>query len=143
MSTARDAERFWTKVADGPDGCWEWRGALSKGGYGNFEYKGSTWRAHRLSYVWLIGEIPAGLTLDHLCGHTWCVNPYHLDPVPASVNALRGNSPTVLISKGTACSWGHEYTPENTYMVPGYNRRVCRTCRRGQSRARRLRRRVA
>jgi hypothetical protein len=47
-------------------------------------------RAHRVSYEALIGPIPVGLQLDHLCRIRSCVNPDHLEPVSASVNAKRG-----------------------------------------------------
>lgn len=41
----------------------------------------------------------------------------------------------------THCIHGHEYTPENTYIAPGSNRRNCRACRRESSRRRRERNR--
>lgn len=33
-------------------------------------------------------------------------------------------------SRKTHCKWGHEYTPENTYVNTSNNSRNCRTCRR-------------
>lgn len=29
----------------------------------------------------------------------------------------------------THCKWGHEYTPENTYIRPGTTHRACRKCK--------------
>lgn len=86
------AERFAIKYrVDGVSGCWVWMGALSGGqmGYGQF-YDGKTnARAHRWSYENFVGPIPAGMTLDHLCGRTECVNPHHLEPVTSRENSLR------------------------------------------------------
>lgn len=45
--------------------------------------------AHRYAYEDLIGPVDPALDLDHLCRNRWCVNPYHLDPVPHSVNMAR------------------------------------------------------
>jgi hypothetical protein len=43
-------------------------------------------------YDELIGPIPYGLTLDHLCAKRWCVNPAHLDPCTQTENKARGGS---------------------------------------------------
>ncbi len=77
-------ERFWAKV-EFTDTCWLWTGALDKGGYGFFQNK----RAHRMSYEWAKGPIPAGLQLDHLCFVRNCVYPDHLEPVTAKENTRR------------------------------------------------------
>jgi hypothetical protein len=61
------AERFWAKVRKS-DGCWEWLGARMANGYGRF--LGDSRRvvlAHRFAYTMLVGEIPDGMVLDHLC----------------------------------------------------------------------------
>jgi hypothetical protein len=47
--------------------------------------------AHRLSYEWLVGPVPEGMELDHLCRVRHCVNPSHLEVVTHSVNVIRGN----------------------------------------------------
>src|SRR6187399_713640 len=58
--------RFWSKVNKTAE-CWLWTGALDHYGYGAFHFDGNARRAHRLAYAWLVGPIPSGLTLDHLC----------------------------------------------------------------------------
>lgn len=84
--------------------------------------------AHRLFWEVLIGPIPHGLTIDHLCRNTGCVNPEHLEVTTHAVNAGRQISRG---SKITHCPKGHQYTPDNTYVHTAgkYTRRHCRICR--------------
>lgn len=83
-------ERFWSRVVEGPGGCWLWIGYLDKDGYGVFHLGHSQpVRAHRWSYEQMVGPIPDGLAIDHLCRIVACVNPYHLDPVTTAVNNER------------------------------------------------------
>lgn len=74
-------------------GCWEWQGWRDREGYGYLSYCGRRMRAHRLSYEAFVGDIPAGLVIDHLCRNTSCVNPEHLEPVTNRENIKRGTSP--------------------------------------------------
>ena len=46
-------------------------------------------RAHRLAWEIVIGPIPDGLVLDHLCRRPVCVNPSHLEPVTDAENLRR------------------------------------------------------
>lgn len=83
-----DERRFWSKV-DASGDCWLWTGAPHLG-YGRFSRgrSGATY-AHRVAYELLVGPIPDGLTLDHLCWNTLCVNPDHLEPVTRAENTRR------------------------------------------------------
>ena len=81
--------RFWSKV-EKTETCWIWRGARDDKGYGSLGINGKILRAHRVSYEWLIGPIPEGLVLDHLCRVPPCVNPAHLEPVTQGENSRRG-----------------------------------------------------
>lgn len=107
---------FWDYVNKIPGGCWEWSGPLNNG-YGWYGGK----LAHRRTYTELVGSIPAGLELDHLCRNPPCINPEHLEPVTRQENI---NRRFVL---QTHCKNGHEFSPANTY-VPKPGRRVCRRC---------------
>lgn len=127
MSPER-VERFWSKV-DKTDTCWLWTSTkTTTGGYGQYGiWRVGTFRAYRYAYELLVGPVPDGLVLDHLCRVRTCVNPDHLEPVTILVNNQRGEPPT-----RTHCPYGHEYTPENTYVYN--NCRGCRACRNRRSR---------
>jgi hypothetical protein len=134
------AERFWGKVdRHGPTPehaphlgpCWLWMGYRKSGksdGYGRFYADGRISLAHRVSYALSIGQIPDGLTLDHLCRNRGCVNPCHLDAVTNRVNCMRGESFSALNARKTHCKHGHEFTEKNTYRMPNGNR-ACKACR--------------
>lgn len=89
-------ERFWSKVDQSGD-CWLWQGYKSGGGYGQLWYKDEGGRkrtrmAHRFVYEVLVGPIPVGLTLDHLCFVRNCVRPDHLEPVTREENTRRARA---------------------------------------------------
>jgi hypothetical protein len=139
--TEKDLERFWSKVnKDGPVSeyrpdlgkCWIWLAGCSNKKYGIFWVNGHIERAHRVSFQVLSKkEIPRGLELDHLCRHTLCVRPSHLEAVTEKENVLRGFGPTAINSRKTHCIRGHEFTPENIYQQPSQlNARRCLTCAR-------------
>jgi hypothetical protein len=134
MPAARPAaERFWEKVA--PAGtCWEWTASCDKNGHGQFTPRhGKSVRAHRFAYEEMVGPIPEGLVLDHLCRNRPCVNPDHLDPVPQRVNAQRGrtgyNTP-----KRSQCNQGHPFPEHAQYRSTGT--RYCKTCQNAKQRER-------
>jgi hypothetical protein len=116
-------------VAD-EHGCWIWTGARQSKGYGNAYSTATGVRlAHRLTYELLVGPIPDGLELDHLCRVRHCVNPAHLEPVTHCENVLRGESPTAKNAPRIKCINGHPFDAQNTRRVPGGARR-CRACAR-------------
>lgn len=96
--TGTAKERFWRRVVK-TDGCWNWIGATLEG-YGTFHAR----RAHRMAYEMLVGPIPGGLHLDHLCRNRACVNPAHLEPVTLAENIRRGER-----AMKTTCPRGHPY----------------------------------
>ena len=73
-------------------GCWQWTGPTDQKGYGKVRIGryGPQRMAHRASYEVAVGPIPDGLSLDHLCGNTGCINPDHLEPVTHVENCRRG-----------------------------------------------------
>jgi len=129
------AERFWPKVSRGADNeCWEWLAYRDRDGYGQFNDGTTQTSAHRFAYRLLVGAIPRELVIDHLCENRGCVNPAHMELVPPRVNALRGSRTLAAIAEAkTHCVHGHRFSPENTGR-DGRGARVCRACRRVNSR---------
>lgn len=120
-------QRFWTKVAK-TDRCWLWTGCLSAKGYARTSVNRKHLPAYRVAYVLLVGPVPQGLELDHLCRNRRCVNPSHLEPVTHRVNVGRA-----IHDRHFAC--GHPETPENSYRRPDeYGGRTCRICKRSRNR---------
>lgn|SRR6185369_250795 len=136
-------DRLWEKVdrSGGDNSCWPWTGGVVEGNYGYFWADGTMRRAHRVTYELLVGPIPDGLDLDHLCRNPNCVNPSHLEAVTHRTNVLRGASPFAAKAKQATCAHGHVYTAENTGLRDGT--RFCLTCRREYDRRRRPTRRAA
>lgn len=130
-------ERFWEKV-EVTGFCWNWTGTLSSG-YGRFTIaprpEQKAIGAHRFAYMLLVGPIPQGLHLDHLCRNTRCVNPDHLEPVTPRVNNLRSFSTSAKRARMTHCKNGHEFTESNT-RVDKIGRRSCKQCHREYARMR-------
>jgi hypothetical protein len=119
--------------------CWLWVGAINRGGYGHMSVKYEDgWRVrtvHRVAFRILIGPIPEGLELDHLCRVRRCCNPWHLEPVTKTVNIRRGLAPVTSgrwLRDRTHCPKGHPYNEENT-RVSSSGRRHCRTCDRDRA----------
>jgi len=122
-------EWFWEQVEKRDDGRWEWKGWKDKAGYGVV-----TVMAHRLAYMLTTGAIGKGLALDHLCRERDCVNPAHLDPVPNTVNIMRGVGFGAKNAAKTACHKGHPFDEANTGFWKNGGR-YCRICKRASSRA--------
>ena len=125
--------RFWQHVRVRSNGCWQWVGSREAKGYGRFWLNGKHRKAHRVAYELMVGPIPAGYTIDHLCRNRDCVRPSHLDPVTNRENVLRGEGVTANHARQTHCTNGHEFTPENTYIRPR-GQRSCRECARAAHR---------
>ena len=118
-------ERFWAKV-DRTSSCWNWV-ASRVHGYGSFRIGRRSHAAHRVAWELLVGPIPEGLVLDHLCRNPSCVNPDHLEAVSIPENVRRGLKTYAI---RTTCKHGHDITdPANVKTRPN-GRRECRICAR-------------
>lgn len=132
MSAVLDARfRHRIKVARAqdrvPGKCWLFQGRPCKRGYARVYRRKSdpTTLVHRLVYEALVGPIPTGLQIDHLCRIRHCCNPRHLEPVTNLENSLRSERAT-----RTHCKRGHPLSGDNL-ILKGPNergRRRCRTC---------------
>lgn len=121
-------DRLWRRVDVGhPLGCWEWTGAKSLGygviGLGR-RVDGNDF-THRVAWRLLMGEIPDGMHLDHLCRNRACVNVDHLEVVTPAENKRRGFSPAALHARMKQCKRGHNFD-----RVRANGSRACSTCER-------------
>jgi hypothetical protein len=131
------SKRFWAKVNKSGD-CWTWNAYRLPAGYGYFKLNGKNKLAHRFAYEESKGPIPNGLTLDHKCKNTCCVNPEHLEAITLSENVKRAEpwkktNPGAYNKTKTHCKNGHPYDSINTYITPT-GRRDCKLCRRAACR---------
>ena len=107
-------------------GCWLWQGAKDPKGYGMARHNGKVCRAYRVIYEELVGLIPEGLEIDHLCRVHACVNPEHLEPVTHRENILRGLQGRLKL----LCNYGHDSWGTKKNRASGYLARYCLKCRR-------------
>jgi len=141
MGTTYDINEtlFWEKV-DATGDCWDWTAALYGNGYGMVGVKrgDGAWVprcAHRVAWELLIGDIPDGLVIDHLCINKKCVNPDHLRAVTQFDNQFV--SPITFTGRARyqfRCSKGHPLSGENLYLEPKNGKRHCVECKRAASR---------
>lgn len=121
-------ERFLTRTAIADVGCWYWQGGTDHYGYGvirdSADNGGRLLKAHRVSYELLIGPIPDGLDLDHLCMNHGCVKPDHLEPVTRGENVRRAHEGL----KNPKCRRGHDKK----------GKRNCQECKNLRNRAARF-----
>lgn len=117
--------RFWVKVSKTAT-CWIWNAYKNHDGYGRFFIFGNARFARRLSFESVHGKVPAGKELDHLRKNRACVNPEHLEVVEHTTNVARGN--VGYRKTWSHCLYGHEFSPETTYVHPQTGKRRCRIC---------------
>lgn len=109
------------------DGCWVPRRTPTQTGYVLVWDHGRFRLNHRVMYEGLVGPIPTGMTLDHLCRNRACCNPEHLEPTTLRENTLRGEAVSAINARKTHCIRGHAFDSANTYEYKGA--RHCRACR--------------
>lgn len=89
---------------DDESGCWNWNGPLSKG-YGTVWADGRNRGAHCVLYELVVGPVPKGLELDHLCRNRRCCNPNHLEPVTHQENMHRSREHRNYTTVPRPSSW--------------------------------------
>lgn len=121
-------DKFWASV-EKTSTCWLWTKKLNPAGYGQF-YAGVIYQrgsagktyAHRYAYELMVGPIPQGYDIDHLCRVRNCVRPDHLEAVTHRENMLRGDTIAARMAARTHCNHGHELD------AVGPTGRYCSTC---------------
>lgn len=162
--------RFWSKVdVRRPNECWPWQEkSRNEHEYGVFRptKESGVVKAHRFAWALANGELPGTGKVRHKCDNPPCCNPVHLLRGTQADNIAdmheRGRRtytrkppehrvakpPAGRFSEATHCLHGHEFTPENTRLVPstrarsGYER-VCITCRKRHNRKQAAQRKAA
>lgn len=128
------AKRLANVARDGD--CIIWQGAPNNMGYGKVGVQndasaaGNEEAVHRWFYKRLVGPIPDGLVLDHLCRRPLCVNVEHLEPVTQLENDRRGQVARGFSPDRETCKNGHAWIPENLRPMGGkmWDRYTCRRC---------------
>lgn len=93
-----------------PDDCWLYASTnVGSTGHGMIyegykDGKSRYQQVYRVMYENMVGPIPDGLELDHLCEVPQCINPAHLEPVTHQENILRH------YRRQTHCRNGHPYS---------------------------------
>lgn len=134
--------RMAAKITVDEAGCWLWTGWMDRDGYGRtWTSDGTKPRTHRVSYEQLVGPIPDGFQIDHLCRVRACCNPEHLEAVTREENNMRAARLHGWPMATGAYRCGHQATPENReeYLLGVKQKHRCRTCSRARARDRRRR----
>jgi len=108
-----ELEDILARITETEDGCWLYQGTDNGAGYKTI---GSEY-VHRKIYRLLVGPIPDGYQIDHLCRVRACCAPSHLEAVTPAENWRRAREVK------THCNNGHPLGP----VVPGENRH-CAPC---------------
>jgi len=120
---------------DATGDCWLWQGATHRGygQVGSGGKRGPVLYVHRAMWELLVGAIPEGMQLDHLCKVTRCCNPDHLEPVTPAENTRRSSAGKATGARNRAkthCPHGHPYDATNTRVTT--RGRACRACDRAR-----------
>lgn len=116
----KTAEEKFLAFTEVSKSCWWWTGPTNQSGYGYLTQDYHSTYAHRWIWEHLVGPIPDGLTIDHLCTNKVCVNPEHLEVVPLEVNSSRRHGNRIF------CPLGHSL--DDAYFRPDGGGRQCATC---------------
>lgn len=125
-------DRLWGRVIEEPSGCWVFTGYVNSAGYGRLrDEHGRSRLAHVIAYELVVGVVPRGLKVGHVCGREACVNPAHLVAGTVREHTLRGDTIAARNAAKTHCPRGHAYDARNTYLYRSRRgrHRMCRTCK--------------
>jgi hypothetical protein len=112
-------DRFRRQFVILSNGCWQWIGSFTPAGYGKIVIEKRTIGAHKISYLWHVGDIPEGDLVHHSCENKGCVNPAHLELKTPLTHAR-------FHLHKSFCKRGHAMTEENMMIYRGHRR--CKLC---------------
>lgn len=137
----RAARRAATAYVENENGCWISTYSTGSHGYAqigwNEDGRIRATTAHRAAWVYSAGQqIPAGITIDHLCKTPRCVNPSHLRLLSNHENARRTSGRDWPLGY---CAHGH---PNDRLTTRG-SKLVCSECAADWQRTYRAKKRAA
>ena len=129
--TAPLLDRLADKYELDDKGCFVWTGGAGR--YGRIWFgtrkNHRTLMAHRAAWEEVVGPIPDGLQIDHLCKNTRCINPDHLEPVTPLENLMRSPTKQRENALKTHCIRRHPLSGNNLFRDTR-GMRQCRICTR-------------
>lgn len=123
-------KRVLAKVAMGPRGCHISTYSTASHGYAQVGWHEDGKRVmtlcHRVIWIWFRGEIPTGMTVDHMCKNRRCIRLQHLRVISNFENARRTSGRDWKLGE---CANGHLdkdcWLPAGPGRIKGY----CWKCR--------------
>lgn len=129
------AQRVQERSVRHMDGCHRWAGSLDRYGYGRFKLLSAGIKrqtgAHRAAWLSMVGDIPEGLVIDHLCRTRSCVNTEHMELVTNEENGLRGvpgGRPPKPLSERVTCTKHARERGSFKMQANGYVKWCCKDC---------------
>lgn len=126
----RVAQRAYERVEVDDNGCWISTYSVASHGYAQIGWTGGGERhvilAHRAAWAHVNGQMPLGMTLDHLCKTRTCVNPDHLRMLPNYENARRVDGEDWPLG---FCKRGHPNSAIRELKGRGRPSKECAICR--------------
>ena len=117
-------------------GCLVWQGATSGWGYpvANIAGRGTYTYLHKYVYENLVGEVPLGYVVDHICGNPLCLNVEHLQILTKQGNYIKDRQSWAEDLKGKVFgNWKVIKKVENKGIHAGW---LCENLKTGELRER-------
>lgn len=118
---------FWSLI-EKTETCWFWKGYIDYRGYGLCDIGPKKRKSVHVVYEQLIGPIPYGHLLHHVCKNKACVNVLSKDHVVLRTPKTHEDDGGGVNRAKTHCKYGHEFTKENTQLNIDYRGQKHRQC---------------
>lgn len=127
----RKGPDYWVEDRGYLTPCWVWQGHVNASGYGVVNDGGQTRLAYAVYHDRVKTAPGEGEQRDHLCRVRACVNPDHIEVVPAAVNVQRGRLAKVTADQVREMRRLNLRTPE-IQLRYGLSRTQAKTIRAGR-----------